>query len=372
MKILLVSSAFYPEISPRSFRATELAKEYVRQGNQVVVISKFRDHDYTEFLGKYPLTLNMWNRPRFPKVPRLKTYPFSLFFKAIERLLALLFEYPAMEEMFQVKRMLRTEEGYDLMISFAVPFPVHWGVAKARSAKHPIARKWVADCGDAYMFARLDAYRKPFYFKYLEKGFSRKCDYITIPFKDLEVQFYPQFLSKIKVIPQGFNFEEIKLYEGERESAKPVFTFAGSVIPGKRDLSLFLEFLTSLDKDFEFHVYTNQAGWYQPYKEALGEKLQLHDYIDRLTLIYEMSKADFLINVDTIYDSQEKIEAVPSKLIDYALSGRPILNLNSAHLDRDLVREFLNGNFKGQRVIKKSDYDIKRVSEKFLKLLSLA
>ena len=35
--ILVVSSAFYPENSPRSFRTTELVKELARQGHQVTL-----------------------------------------------------------------------------------------------------------------------------------------------------------------------------------------------------------------------------------------------------------------------------------------------------------------------------------------------
>ena len=42
-KILLVSNGFYPEISPRSFRATELAKELVRQGHSVKVTTHPRE-----------------------------------------------------------------------------------------------------------------------------------------------------------------------------------------------------------------------------------------------------------------------------------------------------------------------------------------
>ena len=53
----------------------------------------------------------------------------------------------------------------------------------------------------------------------------------------------------------------------------------------------------------------------------LGEKLLINGYIDRLSLIFEMSKADFLVNVDTIHDNNSNVEAVPSKLIDYALQG---------------------------------------------------
>ena len=63
-KILLVSSAFYPEISPRSFRATELAKEFCRRGHDVTVISKFREHDYSDILNEFRMDFRMWDRDR--------------------------------------------------------------------------------------------------------------------------------------------------------------------------------------------------------------------------------------------------------------------------------------------------------------------
>jgi hypothetical protein len=367
-KILLVSSAFYPEISPRSFRATELAKELYRQGHYLTVISKFRDHNYTDFLKELPVSFKMWNKPTFPKVPEFRRKPLSNISRIIARLLSILFEYPAIEEMFQVKKMLKHENAYDLLISFAVPFPVHWGVAKVRSDKYPIAKTWVADCGDPYMFARLDRFKKPFYFKFFEVRFCRKCNYITVPFKEMQNQFYPEFLSKIKIIPQGFNFDEIVLCEEKPKYEKPVFMFAGSIIPGKRDLASFLEFITSLKRDFLFIVYTNQPELYSRYKGIVGEKLVINGYINRLSLVYEMSKADFLVNVDTVLDNQTNVEAVPSKLIDYALSNRPILSISSSNLDKELVLEFLNKDYSRQRVINKSQYDISRVAKKFLEL----
>ncbi|MCK5338692.1 MAG: hypothetical protein KAJ50_07770, partial [Bacteroidales bacterium] len=91
------------------------------------------------------------------------------------------FEYPAIEEMFKVKKILKNENGYDLLISFAVPFPVHWGTAWARTKNHEIAKVWVADCGDPYMGNTNDSFRKLFYFKYPEKWFCKKTDFITIP-----------------------------------------------------------------------------------------------------------------------------------------------------------------------------------------------
>ncbi len=368
-RILLVSDAFYPEISPRSFRATELVKEYYRQGHDVTIITRHRNDDYTEFLNEFPVSFKMWEKQSYPNIPVNGKGPISFLLKAISRILSVLFEYPAVEKMYRVRNILRSEEGYDLMISFAVPFPVHWGVASVRTAKMPIAKVWVADCGDPYMFARLDRFRKPFYFKFREMKFCRKCNFITVPFDDLRNQFYPEFNSKIMVIPQGFNFQEINLFKEQVKNDKPVFIFAGSLIPGKRDLAQFLDFLTSVSMDFRFIVYTKQQGWFNKYKDRMGERLLLNNYIGRLILIYEMSKADFLVNVDTIHDDPSNVEAVPSKLIDYALSGRPILNIHSGHLDEEKIIEFLNKDYSRQRHIEISKYDIKEVTAKFLELV---
>lgn len=368
-KILLVSNAFLPEISPRSFRATELAREFLKQGHSVTVWTTYRDYNYKDFLEENPVLLKMWRKPILPEVPQLKGTILRTLSRAIKRGLSLFFEYPAIEEMFIVRRILKDEDGYDLLISFAIPYTVHWGVAWANPVKRGIAGTWVADCGDPYMFARLDTFRKRFYFKYLEKNFCRKCNYLTVPAEALKRQFYTEFTRKIKVVPQGFNFNGIQLWKGENNHEFPVFIFAGSIIPGRRDLSLFLEFISSLKIKFQFIVYTNQMEWFQKFKTLMGDKLMLRDYIERLDLIYEMSKADFLINVDTILDSENHTEAVPSKLIDYALSGRPILSINSARFDKELVMQFLAKDYSRRRVIDLQRFEISRVASQFIELI---
>ena len=81
-----------------------------------------------------------------------------------------------------------------------------------------------------------------------------------------------------------------------------------------------------------------------------------------------MSTVDFLVNVDTFLDNKSNREAVPSKLIDYALSGRPILNLSSAVLDEKLVLDFLNQDYSRQRFVDISRHNIKDVAVRFLAL----
>ena len=362
--ILLVSSAFYPELSPRSFRATELAREFLRQGHRVVVISKHRDHDYSEFLKEFPLTLKMWSKAKFPRVPESGRKPFSLLFRALTRILMLLVEYPAIEEMFKVKRMLKKEEGYDLMISFAVPYPVQWGTARAWRKKKPLAKTWVADCGDPYMGDVLDSFRKPFYFGYLEKQFCRRAIYITIPVESARPAYYSKFHNKIRVIPQGFDFDLKAVKAPALTYPEPRFAYAGGFLVGIRDPRLLLQFLVKCEQAFKFHVFTNQPEILEPYRKALDGKLAVSGYIKREELLKVLSDMDFLIN----FDNNTSLN-VPSKLIDYAITNKPVLNIDK-HFTMDDIQAFLNRDYsKRMQLPDPEQYHIGRVAKHFLDLI---
>jgi len=363
-KILLISNGFYPEISPRSYRATELAKEFVRQGHDLTVFSKFREHDYSDFLNEFPMTFKMWDKPVFPKVSDFKSKPLSIISRGISRLLSLIFEYPGIEETFQVKKMLRHESGFDLLISFAVPYPVHWGVAWARSEKHHIANTWVADCGDPYMGDVLDSYRKFFYFSYLEKWFFRKVDFISIPIESARPGYYPEFHHKIRIIPQGFDFDMNEIKKEQQENEIPTFAYAGGFLPGARDPKQLLDYLVTLDLPFKFLVFTNKPELLNEYKNTLKEKLIISAYIPRTELMKVLKKMNFLIN----FDNNTTLNS-PSKLIDYAITNRPVLNITNQFNGEDILA-FLKRDYRKCMVLPDPrQYHIKNISKLFLDLL---
>ncbi|MDD2798976.1 MAG: glycosyltransferase [Bacteroidales bacterium] len=362
-KILLVSNGFYPEISPRSFRATELAKELICRGYDVTVFSKFRDHDYTDFLQKYPLKFKMWEKSTFRTVPDFKNSIGSIFSRIANRLMLLLFEYPAVEEVFKVRSILNAETGYDLLISFSAPYPVHWGVALSRTKKHKIAHTWVADCGDPYMGDVLDTFRKPFYFKYIEKWFMRKADFVTIPIENGRKAYYPEFHEKIHIIPQGFSFEGY--VENNEEIINPIITFgyAGSLAPFIRDPRPLLDYISTLELDFRFVVFTNQKDLFQQHLSKLGSKLVLRNYIPRDELLLELSKMDFLVN----FDNNTEIQS-PSKLIDYYMTNRPVLNIEK-QIYPEIIDEFLQRNYSRKMKFDNiQKYNIKNIVNSFLQL----
>ncbi|MGI6306873.1 MAG: glycosyltransferase [Bacteroidales bacterium] len=363
MKILLVSNAFYPEISPRSYRATELAREFSRQGHKVVVITKFRNHDYSEFIRGTSIVIKMWESGKLPEIRIARRNPWAFLSRALKRVLLILFEYPSIEDMFHVRKMLRREKGYDLMISFAVPYPVHWGVAWATN-RGKNAATWVADCGDPYMGDVLDSFRKPFYFAYLEKWFCRRADFISIPIEKAKSGYYSEFHHKIRIIPQGFDFDLKKEEVSRNENSVPTFAYAGTFLQGARNPEPLMQFLTNLDLQFKFLVFTNKPDILEKYRLLLCEKLIVSDYIPRHELMAVLKNMDFLIN----FDNNTELNS-PSKLIDYAITQRPVLNITKDFNGEDL-KAFLRGDYsKKMSLPDLNQYHISNISHLFLDLL---
>lgn len=285
------------------------------------------------------------------------------------RIAGILFEYPNIKLMWMVERVLRAmSERFDLIISVAAPHSIHWGVGKAIRKKSDLAKVWIADCGDPFMGNNMDTFKKPFYFKYLEKSFCRNATYLTVPTANSIDGYYSEFHDKIHVIPQGFNFQDISdsLLPYKRNDI-PTFAYAGNFIEGKRDPRPILEFLSTLDQDFRFYIFTKNLHLVNAYQSVLGEKLIISNFIDRSELIGRLSKMDFLVNLDN-----NSSIATPSKLIDYHLIGRPIASLNSTNLDQKLLLEFLSGNYNRRLVVENIDqFDITIVTEKFLALADI-
>ena len=366
-KILLITNAFYPEISPRSFRASELAKELARQGHEVTVLThprdgakSFCDNNNIQFKSLGMLT---WF------VPTLKgSGVVLLFYRIILRLSVLLFEYPNLQIVFLAKKALKNEKDYDALISIAVPYPIHWGVARVRTKKNPIAKYWIADCGDPYMGQENDTFKPPFYFGWVEKWFSRKADFLTVPTNDSIKGYYPEFHSKIKVIPQGFRFEDVKLYEGQLSNNKVIFGYAGMFIPGRRDPSEFLQFLNSLDDSisFEFHIYTLTPKFVEPFVLESNGRIILKEVLPREDLLYELSKMNFMVNFENVGSTQ-----TPSKLIDYLIIDKPVLSVAFGNLKKEELLDFLRGNYESKMILpNKENYRIERVANQFISLMS--
>lgn len=364
-KILIVGSSFYPQNSPRSFRTTELAKEFSRQGNDVTVLIPKNDVEHPEFEEKFGVRIKDIGTLRWRHADFGKSKLGRLMTRASKRILSLFFEFPDIELLFKIRKALKKEHGYDLLISIAVPYPNHWGVASEWRKNKNIAKTWVADCGDPFMGNRMDSFNKPFYFMYVEKWFMRKTDYVAITKKDFAVNYYPEFHPKMVEIPQGFNFNDVKIFDSEINNSVPTFAFAGGLFSTGRNPSVLLDYLVKQPKDFKFILYTRSVDLVSPYLEKSEGRIEVRDYIPRSELLYNLSQMDFLVNFE--YNPKEQS---PSKLIDYGLCKRPVLNIISKDFNPEVVDQFLDGNYENQFEMPDMDqYKIENVCDKFLSLI---
>jgi glycosyltransferase involved in cell wall biosynthesis len=366
-KILIVGRTFYPEQSPRSFRTTQLAKELAKQGHKVDVLlpknlksgieSNFNNIYKINFLYYGPLVLKTLQKSKISWIGDWK--------RKFGRLLFLFFEYPNIEIYFKLPKVLKQLKGYDLMVSIAVPHENHWSIAAVRSIKNPIAKIWVADCGDPFMGITLESIKPPFYFKYLEKRFCTKANFISVPTEGAKNGYYKKFHSKIVVIPQGFDFEEFLIEKSEVKNDVVTFAYAGSVAnSGIRSPKKIIEYLLKLNIPFQFHIYSGNAHALKELALQSPESIFLHEAIPRVLLFNELSKMDFLLNLDNGTSNQ-----TPSKLIDYTLVGKPILNITADEFDTKVLSEFMHKKYTNQLFLDDIEqFNIKNVVKKFLEL----
>ena len=360
MNILIISGIFYPEQTPRTYRTSELAIQFAKLGHKVKIIVPGGDYDFQEYSKNNNITVQTYKpvnyQKRFSRIPLVQ--------KVVSRLSNILFNYPHITIINHLKEVLLKEnKDYDLLVTIAAPHSVHWTLGLMYRNGIRFAKTWIADCGDPFMKNATEKIKPPFYFGWLEKLWCRSCDFITVPTDTSFQGYYPEFKNKIRVIPQAFNFDEVVLNFYVKHDV-PTFAFSGVFIPGRRDPRPLLDYLLSTGKDFKAIFYTKQNSLFDAYKENF-DKIELRSYIPRLDLLRELSTMDFLLNLENGTSVQ-----TPSKLIDYALTKRPILSINSQSIDKNVVDEFLAGNYGSQKAVENIDrFNIINVANQFINLV---
>ena len=177
--------------------------------------------------------------------------------------------------------------------------------------------------------------------------------------------------DRIKVIPQGFDLSKpaVPPYQ---PNLIPTFAYAGVFYNNIRNPKDFFSYLMSLTVDFRFILYTDYDNYenrlcIEPFVDALGTKLVIKPMIDREDCIIELSKMDFLINMENRSSSQ-----LPSKLIDYYLAKRPVFTFSMDSFDKSGFFAFSNGDYSQNisNLTNISEYNIRKVCQEYLDLIN--
>lgn len=366
-KILIVSASFEPEISPRSFRTTELTKELARKGHDVTLLTRYLENQHAKISDDYGI--------KFLAIPASFFVPLlnqkNSFFKRL--VLKVLFEL-GVSKYFDIPHidykksvgsvLLSLEDQFDLLISIAVPHSIHWGVSDALAVKPELTQTWIADCGDPFMGNPFHKRSKRF--ERYEHKFCELADYITVPVHAAIEGYYPEYKSKIRVIPQGFNFKQDRASLIPYVQNKiPHFAYSGIFYENKRDPRPFLDYLLSLEQDFRLYLYSGSVKLLEPYANKSAGRIVLKKPLPRKDLLVELSTMDFLLNINNQGSVQN-----PSKIIDYRLVGRPILSISNNQNGAGLIEEFLAFNYVNQfrSELDLDHYNIEQVAKQFLSL----
>ncbi len=381
MKILIIAYYFYPELTPRAFRAFELSKQLAKEGHIVKVLLPKSDYDYTKISKKHNFSVDFvdFHKKTIRVNPDTVNTSHFWFKKLIRKLFkkTMYCIFPSgRDKKFYFynlyKQLIKHREYQDMIISIATPFDTHIGAAMAFK-KNKILNNTsvkIADYGDP-LYKNSAFPNCPLYY-WIDKFIASQFDYITIPTeKALSIHANFKKRENIKIIPQGFDFSETRIANYQVNDI-PTFAYAGLFYGAIRNPKPLLDFLVKLHEDainYVFIIYTqidnfNNMKLLNKYKNILNGKLIINQVIPREDVIYELSKMDFLINIENLSSSQ-----IPSKLIDYALAGRPIYSFNQINFSEDTFMHFFRRDYSEKKKINLDDFNIKYISKQFTELM---
>jgi glycosyltransferase involved in cell wall biosynthesis len=236
----------------------------------------------------------------------------------------------------------------DAMVSVSHPFTPHL-VGMALKRRRPELR-WLADIGDPFSLAD----EAPLNNRMLYGGLNRRAERRMLELADAAVvtvercradyaAAFPAVAGKLAVIPPLLSLPR------PRGEATPVFPAAGqhllcvgTLYRRLRDPGPLLRLFAALRRrraDLHLHFMgdINDCGpCFAPWQAELAGALHLHGTVPRDRLAAAMQEADALVNIGNATPYQ-----LPSKLVEYVASGRPILNLATS--PEDSATAFLAG-----------------------------
>ncbi len=244
-------------------------------------------------------------------------------------------------------RKLHARESFDALVTVSHPFSAHM-VGRLMKRRFP-GLCWVADNGDPFSFLEESQPNNFSLYRGLNEradlGVIRRSDHFVVTndnAADLYTKMAPECGSKIAVLPPaipdpfltapGTDVEEIPFAPG-----KIIATYVGGWHKGIREPDEVLRLLEmlarshpSLADELEWHVFgpTHLIAPVLSRHPSVAHRVFLHGVVSRDTAFRALRQSHLLINVGNRTAFQ-----LPSKLVEYIASGRPILNVRTREDD---------------------------------------
>jgi len=240
-------------------------------------------------------------------------------------------------------KQLFSEHRYNAIVTSSPSFTAH--VAGYRLKKKYPAITWLVDIGDPFCFAE-DAVpnNRRLYGNWnyaFERRVFRCADNVSVTTQQTADQYaalFPESAGKITVVPPLVPVTSVP--DGAAavfpEDSKLRLVFTGSLYRHIRRpdflLDLFVRLLETPHGDrLELHFLGNSENCresFAPYQHLLDNRIFVHGLVDHGRALQALEEADVLINI-----SNNTRYQLPSKVVEYASTGKPIINL--AQIEND-------------------------------------
>lgn len=227
-------------------------------------------------------------------------------------------------------RGLLAAQRFDGLVTVSHPFTPHLvGLAARRQAP---ALRWVADCGDPFsLFDEIPLNNLALYRglnRRIERRVLAQADGVAVTVEScrgLYAGAFPESAAKISVVPPVVTMPAMPA-EGAADGAN--FAYFGRFYRVLRSPAPLLALLAGLAErrgDVTLDIYgdlNDCADLFDAAPPALNGRIRLHGLVDAASAAAAMAKAGVLVNIGNTTAFQ-----LPSKIFEYAATGRPILNL---------------------------------------------
>ena len=372
MRILVVDYSYPPLVSPRAIRWSAIAENWAGRGHHIDLVCCFRPGlaPYEEVNGVCVhrtgevITGALLNRfrtdrsatkvdmekppgPNSRGTARVKSGLGTLGKWVYHRTWKSVY-WPDFACMWYVptlakSRRLLSANDYDALISVSDPFTGHLVGMRLKGSQ--LRLPWLVDIGDPFCFRQGTPVNNSRLYRGLNRSVERKvfgrADAITVttePTMEEYADLFPESAEKIRVVPPlmsppARDADDCPMFPQDR---KVRLVFVGTLYKNIRNpgfmLRLFAHLLkTSLADRLELHIIgnVNDCGdCFEPYEQLLGTSIFLHGTLEHSAAVRAMEEADVLVNI-----GNDNAYQLPSKVVEYAATGKPILNL--AGLEQD-------------------------------------
>lgn len=370
MRILVVTYSYAPAVNARAFRWTAIAEFWAEQGHSVDVVAAWAPgrsrHEIRRGVaihrvgGRVAERLRaLLNRPapHAASAGRAQETPpstkRSLSHLALRGLKwihdrtwkriywpdsACLWYFAAARK----GRALLREGDFDALISVSLPFTGH--LVGKTLARHNRGLAWLADIGDPFSFLDLTPHNNPTLYRRLnyhaDASVFDGADALTVTTEQTRVCYahlFPQAENKLHVLGPlllpSAKWEKKQVFPADGATR---LVFVGTLYRAIRNPEPVLALTRELVRYFparqiELHFFgaiNDCAPCFDSYQDLMGKLVFLHGIVDRDTALSALQQATALINIgnDTSYQ-------LPSKVLEYAASGRPVINVVKDELD---------------------------------------